>query len=485
LPFFSFLALDLTAMKKKSFRYQQVATKVEESIRLQQLRPGDKIASVRKVSEELNVSVNTVFQAYSILEAKGLIFSKPKSGYIIRPTADAATAAPDKNIVCLPANVEVSLMAAAMMKNARERGIVNLSILAPVNELLPISQLNRQAIAALHDAASENHQYPLVDGHARLLKQLARKTFDWQHSIDQQQILVTNGCMEAVNLCLDAIARPGDIIAVESPTYHGILQSLEQRGLRALEIGIDPVTGLNIADLERALDNNKITACVFMPSCHQPTGASMPEAQKIALVSLLGKRKIPMIEDDALGELCFREGVYPAKAYDKHNNVLYCSSFSKTLAPGFRVGWVSAGQRHTLLEKIKFASNISTNGVLQDGIARYLETGHYEKHIRKMRLDLQIQMGKYLQAIIKYFPHDIKVAAPQGGLSLWIQLSPKIDAFQLQKTVLQKGIGICPGHIFSASEFFHNFIRINYCPLWNSKIEKTIKILGKEIAALA
>ena len=290
--------------------------------------------------------------------------------------------------------------------------------------------------------------------------------------------------MEAINLCLDALTKPGDIIAIESPTYHGILQSLEHRGLQALEIGIDPINGMNVSDLEAALEKNNVTACIFMPRCHQPTGASMPESQKIAMVELLAKKKIPLIEDDALGELTYREGVYPAKAYDKHNNVLYCSSFSKTLAPGFRIGWVSAGAHHLLLEKIKFGSNISTNGVLQDGIGKYLESGQYEKHIRKMRQNVQIQMMKYLAAVVKYFPKDIKVSRPQGGLSLWIELPKSVDAFEFQIYALDKGIGLCPGHIFSTSDFYHHFIRLNFCPLWNFKIEKAIKTIGKELSKM-
>lgn len=469
-------------MKNKSFRYEEVADKVEESIRTQNLQAGDKIGSVRKVSQELNVSVNTVFQAYSILEARGLIIPKPKSGYLVSIAPSALTPPPDKAKVSLPATVEVSAMAAVMMKNAKERGIVNFSILAPVNEFIPVVALNKYVVAALKDAGGENYQYPLVDGHSSLLKQITRKSFEWEHSLEYDQILVTNGCMEAVNLCLDALAMPGDIIAVESPTYHGILQSLEHRGLRALEIGIDPVRGLNVADLETALEKNKVTACIFMPRCHQPTGASMSTSQKIALVELLAKKKIPLIEDDALGELTYRKGVYPAKAYDKHNNVLYCSSFSKTLAPGFRIGWVAAGAHHVLLEKIKFGSNISTNGVLQDGIGKFLESGQYEKHIRKMRQNLQIQMMKYLTAVIKYFPKDIKVSMPQGGLSLWIELPETVDAFKLQKLMLDEGIGICPGHIFSTSKFYYHFLRLNFCPLWSFKIERAIKTIGKEVS---
>ncbi|SEM65273.1 DNA-binding transcriptional regulator, MocR family, contains an aminotransferase domain [Mucilaginibacter gossypiicola] len=465
-------------MPGRIFRYEQVASKIEETIKMLDLQPGDKVPSVRQVSRELKVSLNTVFQAYAILEAKGLIFSKPKSGYVVNVPPRTLNAPHLKQNAALPAVVEITGMAAAMMKNAKENGIVNFSILAPVNEHLPVIKLNKYVTAALSETRNENYQYPLVDGHPRLLKQIARRAFEWPNSIDQQHILVTNGCMEAINLCLDAIAKPGDIVAVESPTYHGILQSLEQRGLKALEIGIDTQTGLRLDNLRAAIANNNISVCIFMPTCHNPTGCAMPQSNKIELVNLLGEHNIPLIEDDALGELNYHGNNLPAKAYDTYDNVLYCSSFSKTLAPGFRVGWVSAGKYHHELEKLKFGSNISTNGVLQDAIGRFLESGQYDKHIRKMRLSLQSQMVKYVGTISGYFPKETRLSIPQGGLSVWIELPITTDAFALQKAALAKGIGICPGHIFSASNIYHQCIRINYCPLWNNKIDNAIKTIA-------
>jgi DNA-binding transcriptional MocR family regulator len=445
------------------------------------LRPGDKIPSVRKVSQDLGVSVNTVFQAYANLEAKGLILAKPRSGYVINNLPATLVPAEERNVILLPSSVEVTTMAAMMMKNAKENGIINFSILAPVNDLLPISKLNKYVASALNDTRHENYQYPLIDGHSRLLQQIALRTFKWEQSIDQTQILVTNGCMEAVNLCLDALTKPGDIVAVESPTYHGILQSLELRGLKAVEIGISPQTGLNLDSLRSALDTYNIAACVFMPSCNNPTGYSMPEPNKIELVNLLGQRGIPLIEDDALGELHYQEGIFPAKAYDQHDNVLYCSSFSKTLAPGFRIGWVSAGKYHGALEKLKFGSNISTNSVLQDAIGRFLESGQYDKHLRKMRLAIQSQMMRYLAVVSDCFPEGTKLSLPHGGLSAWIQLPDGTDAFALQKNALKQGIGICPGHIFSTSDLYHHYIRLNFCPLWSPKIEKGIRTLAEII----
>ena len=470
-------------MSVKSFRYEQVAQKIEENINMLQLRPGDKIPSVRQVRRDLKVSLNTVFQAYSLLEAKGLIISRPRSGYIINSLGSSLKIPETKSRPMLPANVEITAMAVAMMKNAKENGIVNFSILAPVNEFIPITSLNKAVKASLSEVGNDNFQYPLVDGHPNLLKQISVLSLEWEKPLSPDKILVTNGGMEAINLCLDSITSKGDIIAVESPTYHGILQSLERRGLKALEIKVDPQNGLCIDDLELALANNKVAACIFMPRCHNPTGSSMSEENKIRLVELLGRQNIPMIEDDCLGELSF--GItksYPAKAYDNYDNVLYCSSFSKTLAPGFRIGWVSAGKHHLSIEKLKFGSNISTNGILQDAIGKYLESGLYNKHIRKMRNDLQGQMIKYIGAINQYFPHGTKLAVPKGGLSVWIELPAGHNAFEFQKKALNQGIGICPGHIFSSLEYYENFIRLNYCPLWNNKIENAIKNLG-DIAA--
>src|SRR5687767_7323435 len=204
----------------KIFKYQQVADKIEETIKRLALKAGDKVPSVRKVSKELNVSLNTVFQAYAILEAKGLILSRPRSGYIINSYNKGLSMPKDALALTLPASVEITAMTTAMMKNAKENGIINFSILAPVNEFLPITKLNKAVKISLTILGGDNFQYPLVDGHPRLLKQIARRTVEWDNPIPQERILITNGCMEAINLCLDAVTKPGDIVAIESPTYH-------------------------------------------------------------------------------------------------------------------------------------------------------------------------------------------------------------------------------------------------------------------------
>ena len=468
-------------MREKIFRYEEVVSKIEEQIGTGNFAPGDKVPSVRKLSEELQVSMSTIFQAYAILEAQGIIIAKPKSGYYV--ACNLQTSKPEtitsKGYIPLPAKVEINEMATNMMMNSRIHGAVNFSILSPVNEFLPITKLNKAVHSALKETGSVNFQYPLVEGHSRLLKQVALRSIHWPIVVPADDYLITNGCMEAINLCLDAVCKPGDTVAVESPTYHGLLQSLEARNLKILEIPTHPETGISIPLLEEALEANKVNACVLMPRASNPTGSSMPEEAKKQLAELVARRQLPLIEDDALGELQFTHtGSLPVKAYDQAGYVLYCSSFSKTLAPGFRIGWLSAGRYHKAIKKLKFGANISTNAVLQDAIGRYLESGQYNSHLRKMIISLQCQVNKYIHAIQEYFPKEIKMAKPAAGYSLWIELPSGVDSIALQGKALELGIGLCPGYIFSMTGLYNNFIRINCCPLWNIKTEKAIEKLG-------
>src|SRR5471030_900645 len=281
-------------MIHKAFRYEQVIHKIEETIAGLQLQPGDKLPSIRKVSEELKVSLTTVNQAYAILEAKGSIISRPSSGYYINSfNKNPIERSILNKYIPLPEEIEVNTMASAMAKNTIKYSVINFSSLAPINEYLPITKLNKAMQASVKDERNI-FQYSFLEGHPRLLKQIALHSFEWKKSIRQDQILITNGCMEAISLCLDAITQPGDIVAIETPAYAGLLQCLESKNLKALAISMDPVTGVNLDELESALEINKVAACLFMPVCQNPFGCSMPEENKIRLVNMLGRKSIPL-----------------------------------------------------------------------------------------------------------------------------------------------------------------------------------------------
>jgi DNA-binding transcriptional MocR family regulator len=462
------------------FRYEEVAAKVTGIIKNLRLNAGERVPSVRQVSKELQVSMATVFQAYHLLEAKGLIVSRPRSGYFVNATAkNTLIQKPTGKYIPLPSQVTLNNMIANMIKNVREFGAVNFSIVAPVNEMLPISRISKAVRETLKDVTGDSFQYPLIEGHPRLVKQIVRQTIDWETSLATDDVLVTNGCIEAINFCLDAVAKPGDIILVESPTPYGILQIMERRNLLALEIMTHPDTGLDLDQLALAIEQHKIAACVLTTICNSPIGCGMPRENIISLVQLLSEHNIPLIEDDALGDLSFTHPrPLPAKAYDKTNNILYCASFSKTLGSGFRIGWVSGGRYHEQLKRFKYISNFFTNGILQDAIGRFLETGLYNAHVKNMKTALQQNMVRYMGSINHYFPDEIKIAEPKGGFSIWLELPAHIDAWELHRRALREGIGICPGQIFSTTSQYDNYIRINYCPIWNTKIDRHLEKLA-------
>jgi DNA-binding transcriptional MocR family regulator len=466
---------------ERLFRYEKVATKIEDIIVRNHLKPGDKIPSVRDVVKELGVSIATVVQAYNILEAKGIVIPKPKSGYFVNSSQHNRL----KPLVPLmisqvPATIEVNTMVTEMLKNIRKYAKIDFATMSPPPELMPITKINKAMINASKETSNGNYEYPYLEGHPRLLKQIALHTIGWNKSISQDDVLITNGCIEAISLCLSAVTKPGDIVAIECPTYPGILQCLESKGLRVFKIGVDPETGPNLDELEAGLNTNRIAACIFSPSLHNPVGCAMTEANKIRLVKMLGERNIPLIEDDALGEIYFGTNrPLPAKAYDEYDNVLYCSSFSKTLTPGFRIGWVIGGKRHADIERLKFSTNVSTNTVLQDTIGRYLESGNYHNHLKKLRAAVQAHVTKYRNAVSNYFPPETKISLPKGGYSLWIELPYGISALELQNLALRKGVAFSPGQVSSTSMNFYNYIRINCSLMYNNKIDHALYVLGE------
>jgi DNA-binding transcriptional MocR family regulator len=465
--------------KKREFLYIELAGKIETHIVKHKLLPGDKIPSIREIKNLFSVSTSTVMQAYDLLIARGTIIAKERYGFFVNKLVKNVLEENSSLYQSLPVDVAVNEMATKMMINAKKFAIANFSILAPAPTILPITAINKYVVKSLGIHSNEAFGYPLIEGSELLLKQIALFSLTWENPIAQSELLVTNGCLEAINLCLQVVTKPGDTVVIESPTYQGILQALENHQLKAIEIPCSPADGIDLEILADVIKTNNISACVMMPRLNNPLGCSMSNENKKKLVELVTDNKIPLIEDDALGSLAFDfRNNLPAKAYDEKGYVLYCSSFSKTLSPGFRIGYVSGGIFHKALRKTKFATNIATSGILQDAIAMYLETGKFDNHLNKMRIEIQKNLFRYLQSITNYFPESTKISNPAGGLSLWIELPNKNNALELQRVALENNIGICPGNIFTTSNKYGNFIRLNYGPLWTNKIDGYIKKLG-------
>jgi DNA-binding transcriptional MocR family regulator len=333
--------------------------------------------------------------------------------------------------------------------------------------------------AAARRAGNSSFQYDMPPGCLALRRALARRALDWGVKIAPDEIVTTSGCMEALMLCLRAVTRAGDTIAIESPTYFGLILLMEQLGLKALEIPTHPRTGLNLDALERALRSRRVAACLVVPNFNNPLGSLMPPSEKERLVAMLARREIPLIEDDLYGDLHFGpERPHAAKSHDRKGLVMLCGSFTKSLAPGYRVGWMMPGRFLEKTKSLKFTSTGATTTLPQLALADYMANGGFDHHLRGLRHALKRQMEQISRAVAEEFPSEIKMTRPAGGLVLWVELPARVDAVRLHAKALAEKISIAPGPMFSPRNQFRNFVRLSCGEPWSPKIERAIGVLA-------
>lgn len=461
--------------------YEQVARRLQGQVASGVYRPGGRVPSVRRLSAQFDVSVSTVIEAYRRLESLGVIEARPQSGYYVRarlwqPPAQPAISQPS----CSPTTVSVSALAMKVLKASSDPDVLQLGVAAPHSSLLPTRALNHiLARIARHDDG-KGCSYDFPPGSPELRQQIARRSADAGCHLAPDEIVTTSGCQEALSLCLRAVAKPGDTIAIESPAFYGTLQTIERLGMKALEIPTCPRKGVSIEALKLALERWRIKACLFVLSYSNPLGACMSEDNRKRLVRLLAEHEVPLIEDDIYGDLGFGPTrPKAAKAYDRKGLVLLCSSFSKTLAPGYRVGWVVPGRYREEIEHLKYINTMATATLPQLAIAEFLDRGGYDRYLRKTRALYAANVERFTHAIARYFPEGTKVTQPAGGFVLWIELPGKADALELRRRALAQKISIAPGPLFSAKQKYRHCIRLTCAYPWNERIERALLTLGR------
>ncbi|WP_028311794.1 PLP-dependent aminotransferase family protein [Derxia gummosa] len=466
----------------KSTRYAALADEIEQAIAAGVLRPGDRLPSVRQTCASHTVSPSTVFQAYYLLEARGLVRARERSGWFVTeaapaaPPEPAASSAPDGNAV----ELDVSAMVFDILEASMSRAVAPFGSAFPGPELFPLARLGQEMAAAAQSLDPRATVDDLTPGLARLRRQIARRYLADGIAVDPDEIVITNGALEALNLCLAAVTRPGDAVLVESPCFYGALQALERLGLRAIEVPTHPRDGIDLDALASAVSRHAPRAAWLMPSFQNPLGALMPEARKRELVALLARHGIPLIEDDVYGELWFGERrPPPAKAFDAEGLVLHCSSFSKSLAPGYRIGWAIPGRFRKTVARQKLSLSIATSAPAQIALAAYLERGGHDRHLRRLRETLRIRQASVLRAIAAHFPEGTRATRPEGGYFTWVELPAGGDALALHRRALAAGISIAPGPIFSAGRGFGHCLRINCGHAWDERAHDAIATLGR------
>lgn len=467
------------------YLYEQVADGLEKLILDETLKIGDKLPSVRLLSEEYGISMGTAFQAYYHLEGKGLIESRPKSGYYVRFNHRRSRALPlQTEPDTISHDVSVKEMIGSIYQDIflDDKKMVNLAMAVPHYSLLPVAKLNKSVTAALRLLDDGGTRYAPTQGLQVLREQIALQCFGWGGKVDADDIVVTNGCLEAITICLRTVTRPGDTVAVETPNYFGIYQAIEGLGLKVVEIGSHPKTGFDIEGLKKIITRKKLSAIVAIPNFNNPMGGLMPDERKRELVELITKHQIPLIEDDIYGELYFgRSRPRTCKSFDRKGYVMHCSSFSKSLEPGYRLGYMIPGRFIDTARSIRRMQSISSPSITQASIAHFLQKGRYEYHLKNLRRALHTQYLRYTQAITDYFPDNAKLSRPAGGFVLWVELGKKVNGFRLRNEALQEKIVFMPGKIFSASGRYHNCIRISFGTPYSAQIDDGLQALGQLI----
>lgn len=464
-------------------RYQDLAVQTEQLIMDGLLRPGERLPSVRKACQIHGVSPITVTQAYYLLESRGLIEARPKSGYFVRARLGQKLPEPEMtHPVGGETELQVSDFIFQILDSVRDPSIVPLGSSFPSPYLFPLEKLGRFLAHAARKLDPMATVTDLPPGNEELRRQLALRYLAHGASVSPQEIVITSGAMEGLNLCLQAVTKPGDLIAVESPTFYAGLQASERLGLRVIEIPSHPRDGVNLNALEDAFRHHPIKASLLMLNFANPTGSLVSDQHRQQLIALQTRYQIPLIEDDVYAELYFGSTApMCSKAADADGLVMHVSSFSKCLAPGYRLGWVAAGRFARQIQRQKLSTSLATTIPVQTAIADYLKQGAFDSHLRQLRRKLGDQEAQLVASVETLFPDGIRLARPLGGYFLWIELPSQVDALWLHQQALARGISTAPGPIFSAKREFRNYLRLNFGHPDSARRQDAVADLGRLI----
>ncbi len=466
-------------------RYEKFAADIAEMIRSGILPPGEKVPSVRVASRTYSVSPTTVFKAYYLLEDKGLIQARARSGYYVREYGPQTMTEPELvRHVSEGTEVSVSDLIFSVLASLKDPDTVPFGSAFPSPHLYPLPRLAKSMGIAARALTPSSIINDMTTGNAELRRQIALRYMISGVRLPAHELVITNGAMEALNLCLQCVTEPGDLVAIEAPAFYACLQVLERLKLKAVEIPVHPRDGVDLDSLQDSLGRLPIKACWFMSSFQNPLGASLTPEKKTRLYELLETHDVPLIEDDVYAELYYGSTApQPVKSLDRSGRVMHCGSFAKTLAPGYRVGWVAGGRYAEQINRLKLMTTISPSVPAQAAIADYLNHGGYDRHLRKLRDTLEIQQGAMLAAAARYFPAGTRVTKPVGGYFLWFEFPEHVDSLRLFQEALAQGISLAPGPIFSPSQRFRNCARLNHGSPWDDRCERAMATLGRILAS--
>lgn len=450
-------------------RYQELANEIKQQILTNTWRAGEKIPSVRKTSQNYSLSASTVLQAYQLLESEGWLLAKPQSGYFV--TAQMERQAYEALPSIRPAyNDELY-----DFLQTNVQAVVSFGSALPDPNLYPFDSLTRRLASAGRKVSARAIIEDMPPGNEDLRRLIAQRYLNQGVNVSPDDIIITSGAMEALNLSLQVSTQPQDTVAIEAPAFYGALQAAKRHHLSVATIPIDGEKGLDLEKLEASFRQG-VKACWLMPNFHNPTGATLSDEMKRTIVQLADQYKVTLIEDDVYSELYFGDiKPKPLKYWDTQDRVMTCGSFSKSLCPGYRIGWVVTRQFGERIQKQQLISTLSGSSPIQQGIAHYLQFESYDNHLRKLRKQLQERQRVYLEYIHAHFPENCQVLQPAGGYFIWLQLDKSIDSYELYNALKREGVSIGYGRLFSSQQQYQNCIRLNVSFTFDGEIEAALK----------
>lgn len=462
------------------YAYARLAADIESLVRAGTLGPGERLPSVRRMSAQRGVSLPTVVQAYRLLETRRVIRARPQSGfYVLPPSRPNLIEARGAETLADPGEVTTGDLIMRVLEMVADPALVPLGTALPEPDLLPTAELSRCLGRVARRQAGHRAAELAPSGVEALRQQVARRALEAGCARTADDVVITCGAAEAIHLSLRALTRPGDTVAVESPAYFGTLQAIDSLGLRALEIPVDPRTGIRLDLLAEALRRGGVRAVVVTPNVHNPLGCIMPDENKAELVRLLAESGVPAIEDDTYGELHFADPrPRSLQAFDRSGLVISCGSFSKTVAPSYRVGWMVPGRYRDRVLHLKLATTAATSAPPQLALAEYLASGGYDRHLHRLRALLRGTVERFAFEVAERFPAGTRISQPAGGFLLWVQLPEGSDTVDLQRRALKRGLSVAPGPAFSASGDFRDCLRINAGYRWSDRTREALDLVA-------
>lgn len=461
--------------------YQNLADRLQGLIRDQVYPVGSRLPGVRLLSEQHGVSVSTAVNACRELEQRGVLEARPRSGYYVRQPALVREPPRVARVSRKPRRITGQERVLQILQSVKDPRVVNLGAAVPAPEFMPVASMERVYHSVLREERRRCVGYEFPPGAPELRTQIARRLAGLQCDVTPEEVLITNSCQESVSIALKLVTRPGDTVAIESPTYYGLLQVIESLGLKALEVPTDPEQGISLDALTLALERWDVAACVVVSNFSNPLGVCLSDTRKQALLALLEKHKVPLVEDDIYGDLPLSgPRPRPLKSWDRKGLVYYCSSSSKTLSAGMRVGWLvpPSGQQERA-EYLQFINTVSVNTPAQLALARYLEKGRYDHFLRQLCADHVRGVARMTERVTQLFPAESRVSRPAGGFVLWVELPGDVDTTNLLEDALRAGVSFAPGALFSASGKFSNCLRMNCAVKWDNRVEQALVTLSR------